>query len=106
MNNCRLEEIKVDESNPYNEDLLGRKIPGDILLQLVKSFSEGFVMALNGKWGSGKTTFVKMWQQQMKNEGYETIYYNSWENDYISDPLIGLIAEFKKKDTNWWGKSN
>lgn len=97
MNNCRLEEIKVDKKNPYCEEILGRKIPGDVLLQLVKSFSEGFVMALNGKWGSGKTTFVNMWQQQMNNEGYETIYYNSWENDYISDPLIGLIAEFKKK---------
>ena len=97
MNNCRLEEIKVDKNNPYCEEILGRKIPGDVLLQLVKSFSEGFVIALNGKWGSGKTTFFNMWQQQMNNEGYETIYYNSWENDYISDPLIGLIAEFKKK---------
>lgn len=96
MKHCRLEEIQVNNTDPYSEDILGRKEPGDILLQLVKSFSEGFVMALNGKWGSGKTTFVNMWQQQMKNEGYETIYYNSWENDYISDPLIGLIAEFKK----------
>lgn len=103
MKNCRLKEIEVNESEPYNEDLLGRNTTGYILLQLVQSFSKGFVMALNGRWGSGKTTFVKMWQQQMKNEGYETIYYNVWENDYISDPLIGLIAEFKKK-TNVAGK--
>lgn len=97
MKNCRLKEIEINESNPYSEDLLQRKLLGDKLLLLVDSFSNGFVMAINGKWGSGKTTFVKMWQQQMTNEGYETIYYNSWENDYISDPLIGIIAEFKKK---------
>ena len=64
----------------------------------MKSFHDGFVMAVNGKWGTGKTTFIEMWKQQMQNEGYETIYYNVWENDYISDPLIGLIAEFKKKN--------
>lgn len=96
MNKFRLPEIQVIESNPYSEDLLGRNRSGEILQELVQSFSNGFVMALNGKWGSGKTTFVRMWQQQMKNDGYTTIYYNSWENDYISDPLISLIAEFKK----------
>lgn len=95
----RLERIHVTESSPYNNDMLDRKKSGDILHQLVQSHSDGLVMAINGKWGSGKTTFVEMWQQQMKNEGYETIYYNAWENDYVSDPLIGIIAEFKKKIT-------
>lgn len=97
MKQCRLEEIPISEFEPYKDDLLGRDKSGNILFQLVKSFSDGFVMAINGKWGSGKTTFVNMWQQQMKNEGYETIYYNAWENDHISDPLVGLIAEFKRK---------
>ena len=96
MKYCRLDEIQVNETKPYNNDLLNRKESGDILLQFVESFSEGFVLALNGKWGTGKTTFVKMWKQQMKNEGYETIYYNAWEMDHIDDPLIGLIAEFKR----------
>ena len=69
------------------------------MLELVNSFTDGFVMTINGKWGSGKTTFVQMWQQQMNNNGYETVYYNAWENDYISDPLISMIAEFKKLTT-------
>lgn len=97
MNNYRLKEIEANESNPYREDLLDRENTGNILLQLIQTSYKGFVMALNGKWGSGKTTFVNMWQKQMKNEGYETIYYNVWENDYISDPLIGLIAEFNEQ---------
>lgn len=83
--------------DPYRGDILGRKNFGMIMSDRVKLYSDGIVMALNGKWGSGKTTFVKMWQQQMKNEGYETIYYNAWENDYISDPLIGLISEFNEQ---------
>lgn len=95
MANYQFKKIEVDKETPYLNDLLGREHEGLILQELVETFG-GFVMALNGKWGSGKTTFVSMWQQQMKNEGYTTIYYNSWENDYISDPLISLIAEFKK----------
>ena len=54
MKNCRLKEIEINESNPYSEDLLKRKLLGDKLLLLVDSFSNGFVMAINGKWGSGK----------------------------------------------------
>ena len=98
MKYCQLEKISISKKDPYYGDSLNRSQSGEILLKLVKSFPDGFVMAVNGKWGTGKTTFIEMWKQQMQNEGYETIYYNVWENDYISDPLIGLIAEFKKKN--------
>lgn len=94
IEHCRLENIQVTPSEPYKSDLLDRVIDGRYFSDLVKAFSQGFVMALNGKWGSGKTTFVKMWQQQMKNEGYETIYYNAWDNDSMPDPLVSLFAEF------------
>lgn len=99
MKNFKLSPLRVAKNKPYKGDLLERDKLGTELLELVDSFTEGFVMAINGKWGSGKTTFVHMWQQQMKNNGYETIYYNAWENDYISDPLISIIAEFKKLTT-------
>ena len=33
--------------------------------------------------------------QKMKNEGGYPLYFNAWENDYVSDPLIALLAEFK-----------
>ena len=89
-------KVNISKKNPYGGDLLDRANSGNILLQLIKSFPGGFVLAINGKWGSGKTTFVEMWQQQMITEGYQALYYNAWEMDHIADPLIGIVGEFKK----------
>ena len=102
MNNCRLIKVDVDPKDPYKNDLLGRRIHGLLLQKLVEELNGGFVLAINGKWGSGKSTFIEMWKKQMENEGYIVFSYNSWETDYIDDPLIGLIAKFKKKDGCRW----
>ncbi len=63
---------------------------------MVDTFSDGCVISLNGKWGSGKTTFLKMWKKQMETLEYNVIHFNAWEDDYTNDPLIGIIAEFRK----------
>lgn len=93
----RLNDIVPTKEEPYKDDLLDRAKCGMVLEQIVSTFSDGCVIALHGKWGTGKTTFVKMWMQDMhRQKGYEVLYYNAWESDFIPDPIIGLIAEFKK----------
>lgn len=93
---ARLNNITPTSENPYNGDLLGRERSGEVLEQMVSAFSDGCVIALHGKWGSGKTTFINMWSEYMRNKKYTVLNYNAWEADYIPDPVIGLIAEFKK----------
>ena len=48
---------------------------------------------LTGKAGTGKTTFVKMWQQYLNNASYKTLYFNAWENDFDSSPLVAIMSE-------------
>lgn len=48
-------------------------------------------MGLNAPWGTGKTTFVEMWAQKLKNQGHTSLYFNAWENDFADDPLIAFI---------------
>jgi hypothetical protein len=55
------------------------------------------VLSINGQWGSGKTTFIRMWQQYIENEGFITLYFNSWENDSSKEPLISLIGEIQEQ---------
>lgn len=43
--------------------------------------------------GTGKTTFVKMWRQQLEDQEFKTLYFNAWENDYADDVLVALLAE-------------
>jgi hypothetical protein len=92
----RHKEILIDENDPFLNCRLGRKKYAEVLTQIVRSHHEGFVLAINNEWGAGKTTFVKMWEQQLKNEGFKTIYFNVWENDFDINPMAAILAELKK----------
>lgn len=88
-------ETEIDLEQPFKNCKLERENYAFVLTNIVESYSEGFVMAINNKWGTGKTTFVKMWQQQLKNKEFKTIYFNAWENDFEDNPLIALIGELQ-----------
>ena len=102
----RLPEIEIPEDDPFKNDKFDRKSCADIFINLIKMYySSGCVIALNGEWGAGKTTFVKMVQQELKNRAHP-LYFNAWNNDYVSDPLIALLSELKElcPDSNKWEK--
>lgn len=92
----RLPEIEIPEDNPFLYDKLKREPCANTLLSILRVYSTtGCVVALSGEWGSGKTTFIRMLMQKMENEGGHPLYFNAWENDYVSDPLIALLAGLK-----------
>lgn len=84
-------EIKITKTNPFGADLLNRKQYADILTQIVKNTEGGFTLSVNAEWGYGKTTFIKMWDKELQNKGYKTIYFNAWESDFVADPMMSLI---------------
>ena len=67
-----------------------------MLTSIVTTYADGFVLAINNKWGAGKTTFVKMWEQDLKNNDFQTLYFNAWENDFQPEVIIALIAELSE----------
>lgn len=103
--NARLGDIEIDDDDPFKEDLLKRKPYAEILTKVLSIYTHGAVIALNGKWGTGKTTFVKKWQKMLEKETpkFNTIYFNAWQADYLDDPLVPLIANLqnvRKIDSN------
>lgn len=75
----------------------------------------GLVIAIDAKWGSGKTTFLNIFRKEIEQRpenhicSYDfrtselniiekkkviLIKYNAWENDYFNDPLLSLIGQF------------
>ena len=88
-------EIEILKDAPFENCKLGRVKYAKVLTNIVSTYSDGFVLAINSEWGSGKTTFIKMWQQHLVNEDFKTLYFNAWENDYDSNPLAALMAELK-----------
>ncbi|MCC6369894.1 MAG: hypothetical protein IT236_02690 [Bacteroidia bacterium] len=91
----RQSELPIDTVSPFANCKLGREKYANILTSILQSNPEGFVLSINNKWGTGKTTFVKMWRQLLKNQGYYTVYFNAWENDFEDSPLTALMAELK-----------
>ncbi len=93
----RSQEIEIPVENPFANDKLERSHLCSILTDVVSFYGQsGCVLALGGEWGSGKTTFVKMWRQALNNKGFKTLYFNAWASDYTEDPLIALIAELSE----------
>jgi nucleoside-triphosphatase THEP1 len=88
-------EIEIPPENPFANCKLAREPHARVLTDIVNTYADGFVLAINNDWGAGKTTFVKMWQQQLKNEGFQTIYFNAWENDFDNNPLVALMSELE-----------
>ncbi|PXY98324.1 hypothetical protein DKK71_01955 [Snodgrassella alvi] len=89
----KCQPIEIDADNPFKNDALGRKENIENLTQFITSFEQSIVLCIDGGWGQGKTTFIKMWQQYLKNQHIPTIYFNAWESDYTDDALIALIGE-------------
>lgn len=89
------ELFTIEQDNPFKYCKLQRKIYAEVLTEVVITNSQGFVMGLNNQWGTGKTTFVQMWQQHLKNLNFKTIYFNAWENDFEDNALTALIGELK-----------
>lgn len=89
----KCQPIEIDADNPFKNDTLDREANITVLTQFITSFEQSIVLCIDGGWGQGKTTFIKMWQQYLKNQHIPTIYFNAWESDYTDDALIALIGE-------------
>ncbi len=89
-------DIEIDENDIFKNDLLDRKSEIENLTPIVLNFDDPLVLALDSPWGSGKTTFVRLWQAYLAKESKQSIYFNAWETDYAEDPLIVLVSELDK----------
>ena len=84
--------IIVGENEAFEQDVLGRSNFGQSLLNLVSQSNDELVISLDGKWGEGKTTFVKMWQGMLTQANVPSIYIDSFANDYIDDAFIAVAS--------------
>jgi predicted KAP-like P-loop ATPase len=82
--------IEIDDG--FKNDVLRRRPFGEALANLVINSSGELVISLNGKWGEGKTTFIKMWQGLLKEKGIPSIYVDAFQNDYTDDAFISVAG--------------
>ncbi len=82
------------------DDILGRAETGKRLSDLLERIEDPVVVALDGRWGSGKSHFLKRWvgAHTLENDGRATVvYFDAFANDFLDDPLIGLTGAIAER---------
>lgn len=88
-------DIAINPKHPFANCQLDREQYANVLTQIVSHYADGFVLSVNGQWGTGKSTFMKMWDASLKLDGYQTVYFNAWENDFTPDPFVAILGEIQ-----------
>ena len=86
-------EIEIPPDDPFRDDLLSRREPAEILTRLIGSINGPCVLAVDAAWGAGKTTFLRLWAQHLRNSEFPVVEFNAWETDHSGDPFIALSSE-------------
>ena len=114
-------DLLATEENIYTtfvNDTIGRNADVISFVSLLNSLEGGNVIALNARWGEGKTFFVKqaklvleafnshyvnlehreeikiVWEKSKEKidvQPFVTVYYDAWMNDNDEDPVISLV---------------
>jgi hypothetical protein len=86
-------ELDIPDDDPFKNDALGRRELEPPLTQFITAASGPLVLAIDGRFGSGKTTFLKMWERKLQEAGHACLYLNAWQTDFAVDPLAALVGE-------------
>lgn len=81
------------ESHTFDNCKLNRKDYGHFLANYLIGEKDGFVLNLNGSWGTGKTEFLKRFYVELMDRGHPTIYIDAWESDFSQEPLTVVASE-------------
>lgn len=88
----RLPDLEIPPDDPFSNDALDRKSIVEFLAALIGRTGGPFVLALDSPWGSGKTTIVRMLEAELKRQNFQSVYFNAWQVDYVTDPLVALVS--------------
>jgi energy-coupling factor transporter ATP-binding protein EcfA2 len=86
-------EIGPNDGFVPENDIFGYKDFGVKLTNLICSHEGSLVVALDGPWGSGKSTFIKQWTGHLRNNQVPVVVFDTFASDYQEDPFIALVAE-------------
>ena len=89
----RLADVNVDGTGGvFAEDCLIRQPAVDLLCGVLATTESPAVVALNGEFGSGKSTFLKMCAAVLRQQNGTVVEIDAWQQRYTGDALIDLVG--------------
>lgn len=123
-------ELEINNDNlkdTIEKDILNRNSKLINLSKLLSNLNENLFISIDGRWGSGKTFFVKQFEYLVNNvdllkkniisdddkvffrnlkETNLVVYYNAWENDYHTNVFESIIYNILDKYPNLKNQSH
>ncbi len=100
-----IEEFTFDDDK-FNRGNFAKQITKIIhnYKNYLKDENESLVIAIDSPWGTGKTSFINMWINELKkkysedpkNNNLLPLKYNAWENDDWDDAFIPMLNQIFK----------
>lgn len=100
--------------NYQQDDLFGIKVYQDALIEYVKFADTPITIALQGEWGSGKTSLMNLLRWYLcdtENAPYFPVWINTWQYSLMKSPseaimsilegIISQIGVLNPNDTVW-----
>lgn len=72
---------------------------------IAKNITPPYSISLNGSWGSGKTTILKLLASKLlqdKTNRYPTMWFNPWEYERTGDVVLAFIQVLSDQCKNFW----
>ena len=96
---------EVPADDPFKNDKLDREESVAALTNIICSVTGPCVMSVDAPWGAGKTTFLRMWEQYLRNQNIPVVSFNAWDTDFSGDPFIALSEEISAELEQFKSKS-
>ncbi|WP_374595774.1 P-loop NTPase fold protein [Sphingosinicella sp.] len=77
------------ETDPFSKSDLAER-----LTKLYGNLEQGTVSILDGRWGSGKSIFVRQWNSHLESHGVPCIYFDAFAADYVDSPFRAVASAF------------
>lgn len=100
MMNLKQPELTIEDNDVFYNDMMNRKPEVERLSKLIMNINDPIVLALDAPWGSGKSSFVKLWKAHLGREACFVL--NAWETDFADEPLIAMVHQFQE----WEGEQS
>ena len=89
------QDIETPAGDPFAHDLLDRRETVETLTGVLCSVEGPCVVSLDAAWGAGKTSFLKIWEQYLRDKKFPVVSFNAWETDFAEEPFVALSTELK-----------
>lgn len=99
----KVPEPEINAQDPWIDDVLSRAKVASTLTNLVQAQKSSIIISLHGDWGTGKTFFLKRWQNDLHKRGFQCVYVNAWNDDFGDDPLASILGQLADQvnDSNY-----